>query len=207
MFQAGNPAWNLHVAYAHIPHNMSWQRLSLPKDAAYSITACADQARGALSIQKCPRRKKAEESQWFNTADIFFSFFCSPHVFKKCRILKQVHVCFFTTGGEKLILGRSRNIKKKKPQKESSLTSTARNRQQSGEHEGIFGVSPSPSHTHKHTLARSPTENLAVVPVSSRNKDTKFERRQLVVVVVLPVTYPTSPSVYLDQHFCLKNVT
>lgn len=151
---------------------------------------------------------KKQRSLSDSTQLTFFSFFCSPHVFKKCQILRQVHVCFFTTGREKLILGRSRNIQKnKKPQKESSLTSTARNRQQSGEHEGIFGVSPSPSHTHKHTLARSPTENLAAVPVSSRNKDTKFERRQLVVVVVLPVTYPTSPSVYLDQHLCLKNVT
>lgn len=121
MSQAGNPVWNLHIAFAHIPHNMSWQRLSLPKDAAYSITACADQAWGALSIQKCPRRKKAEESQWFNTADIFFSFLCSPHVFKKCWILRQVHICYFTTGGEKLILGRSRNIKKKKSHRKRAV--------------------------------------------------------------------------------------
>lgn len=51
----------------------------------------------------------------------FFLFLCSPHVFKKCWILRQVRICFFTTGGEKLILGRSRNIKKKSHRKRAVL--------------------------------------------------------------------------------------
>lgn len=156
----------------------------------------------------------------------FFIYFPSPHIFiKVSSAFFCLFVCFQSRytfsfpplverrrGSAHLETLKKKKKRKKNPQKESGLTSTARNRQQSGEHEGIFGVSLSPpAHTHKHTLARSPTENAAAVPVSSRNKDTKFERQQLVVAVVLPVTYPTSagPSVYLGQRLCLKkkNVT
>lgn len=59
--------------------------------------------------------------------------------------------------------------KEKEVQKESSLTSTACNRQQSGEHEGIFGVSLSPPHTHRRTLNHPLRQKtlLFCLPVSS----------------------------------------
>lgn len=51
--------------------------------------------------------------------------------------------------------GKGRDIKRA-----SGLTSTARNRQQSGEHEGIFGVSLAPPYTHIHTLSLSHTHTV-----------------------------------------------
>lgn len=87
IFQPGNPAEEsslLHETYTshiHTSHIIRCDKdFSLSEDAAYSITACADQARGALSIQKCPRQKK--QGSLSDSTQLIFLFFRS-HIFKK----------------------------------------------------------------------------------------------------------------------------